>query len=407
MRTEQVVYNIIWLDDQIDTLYQDNKIALRDAGIKVLDKGAHDVEEFEHQMNKYRFVVDAVVTDANLNLKIEDDFDGLIDVSYLIEKCNKTRAIPFYVFTGRDNMNRVVNKKTIDRFDGVFEKQKGISPLIDAVKRAIQKVNSKEFRIRKKYSQELEAASLIPGNEECLMNALLYDYSENYKNTQDYFNPMRGIAETIIDKCKTLSVIPPIKELSTVCRFLNKREDQSINYTIIDGKDIMPAPLARSLWFFLDMTQDGSHSKEELKWGVRKYVEETKNINLFRSILHIAMDLCLWFKSVKDEIDVKTYERKWEEKQAVILEEDKIPTRKMELDETIKQQYEKKSLPLERDENGFWHCKECSIAITQWNEGDLVELSDITPNTNSKTKDKYPYFAKYKKVNNKNNEKQI
>ena len=36
MKTEQTVFNIIWLDDQIDTLYKDSKKMLRDAGVSSL-----------------------------------------------------------------------------------------------------------------------------------------------------------------------------------------------------------------------------------------------------------------------------------------------------------------------------------------------------------------------------------
>ena len=128
MRTEQTAFNIIWLDDQISDLYQLYKKELRDAGIKVLGKGAHDVEEFEHQMHEYKYAVDAVVTDANLNLKVKDNFDGLLDVSYLIKEYNKNRPIPFFVFSGRDTLYSTVNPKALVQFDGIFEKQKGILP---------------------------------------------------------------------------------------------------------------------------------------------------------------------------------------------------------------------------------------------------------------------------------------
>ena len=172
MKTGQTVFNIIWLDDQIDIFYKDSKKILRDAGIKVLDQGAHDVEEFEKQIQKYRYVVDAVVTDANINLKVKEDFSGLVRVSYLIE--NNKRPVPFFVYTGHGSLMRDnVYKDIIDKYVDVFEKQKGIGPLINAIKETVLKVNSKEFRIHNKYKKELEAASLISGNEDVLMKALL------------------------------------------------------------------------------------------------------------------------------------------------------------------------------------------------------------------------------------------
>lgn len=312
MKTEQIVFNIIWLDDEIDSLYKKHKGELFDAGITVLGKGAQNVEEFELQMQNFRNVVDAVVTDANFNLKEKNDCDGLIDVSYLIKKYNNKRPIPFIVFTGRDNIRSIVHAKTIRQFDEIVSKQdeKGINALIDRIKALILKVNSKEFRIHNKYKKELEAASLIPGNEECLMNALLYEYSEDWDKTEDYFNPMRKVVESIFSACKKDGIIPDVGELNQISNFLGNNSHEKY----VMRQEIMPKSLARGLWYFLDITQDGSHKKEGLSLKVGDYVRETQNINLFRSVLYIAMDLCLWYAKCKEELKVPDYKRKWESK---------------------------------------------------------------------------------------------
>lgn len=406
MKTEHTVFNIIWLDDQIDDLYKIYKNELRDSQIKVLGKGAHDIDEFERQMQKYKYAVDAVVTDANFNIKVKDDFDGLMDVSYLIKKYNKERPIPFLVFSGRDNLVDTVNKRTLDQFDGRFEKQKGISPLIEAIKEFILKVNSKEFRIRNKYKDELAAASLIKGNEEDLMKALLYDYAEDWKNTKDYFNSIRKIAESIFDKCQKQNIIPPLNDelkLNAISKFLNNGVYE--NYSFIEGEEIMPKPLARSLWYFLDITQDASHKKGDLKLGVDKYVQDTKNVNLFRAVLYIAMDLCLWYKNVRDEADSPDFLPKWERVKNRILNSETIFECSNEKEvlvnddnfAKIKSYYETKTFKPEKDDEGIWHCEECLVGIRTWEDCASIVLYDLTNNT-SKSKEKYPYYAKYKKV---------
>ena len=45
---------------------------------------------------------------------------------------------------------------------------------------------------------------------------------------------------------------------------------------------------------------------KELKLAVDKYVADNKNINLYRSVLYIAMDLLLWHKKTI-ETDYKTF----------------------------------------------------------------------------------------------------
>lgn len=50
-----------------------------------------------------------------------------------------------------------------------------------------------------------------------------------------------------------------------------------------------------------------------------------------------------------------------------------------------------------KDENGTWHCDECVVILSHWESGKM-KLKKIEYNTNDLTKWKYPYFAKYDKV---------
>ena len=61
------------------------------------------------------------------------------------------------------------------------------------------------------------------------------------------------------------------------------------------GDDIMPKPLAQSLKYIVDITQDGSHSKKGLKLKVEEYFEETKDVLLLRSVVFILIDVVKWF----------------------------------------------------------------------------------------------------------------
>lgn len=367
MKTEQTVFNIIWLDDEIDSLYRKHKGELLDEGINVLGKGAQNVEEFEFQIQKFRNVVDAVVTDANFNLKDRNDCDGLIDVSYLIKKYNNERPIPFIVFTGRDNLRHIVHEKTIRQFDEIVSKQdeRGIETLIAKVKAIVLKVNSKEFRIHNKYCKELEAASLVPGNEEFLMNALLYDYSEDWKNTEDYFNPMRTIVESIFSACKRDGIIPDVGELNQISRFLNGEEHDVYVWL----QEIMPKPLVRGLWYFLNITQDGSHKKNDLHLKVREYVRETQNINLFRSVLYIAMDICLWYAKCKEEMQQPDYRRKWERKRASVNVDN---TKEAEL---TQEKYEYEGVVKQEREKGIYYCGRFLLQLPR--DGSIQEEDTI------------------------------
>lgn len=410
MEMQKNVCNIVWIDDEIDTLLTDSKKrVLKKNGFELIGI-ARTFKDFDHIMNVCYDRVDAVITDANFNIdsasvKSERDLSGFVKVRESVLKYNQKRDIPFYLFTGR---REVLLEKCEDGELDYFENNnryftKGeFSEMLEQIRFDVEHINSPSYRIRKKYAEELEAAALIEGNYGCLMDALLYDYSDEWSKTEDYFNPIRKIAESIFDECKRLSIIPPINELNAISKFLNNGVYE--NYSFIEGKELMPKPLARSLWYFLDITQDGSHKKGDLKLGVDKYVRDTKNINLFRTVLYIAMDLCLWYERVRGEADNPAFVPKWKrirnkdmdsESKSVCLSEEKLSEN--EDIAQVKSYYETKTFKPEKDEDGCWHCEECLVGIHAWKDDGSIILYDLTNNT-SGSKDKYPYYAKYKKV---------
>lgn len=319
MEMQKNVCNIIWVDDDIDTLYNDScKRALRRAGLKLIGK-AHTFAEFTRIMDICYDRVDAVITDANFSAdmqspKTERDLSGFVKIRECIKAYNQKRTIPFYLYTGRSNvLNDKYDDGELDYFDlnkrfflkGDFEQ------MFEQIKEEVGDINSPSYRIRTKYYAELNAASILDGNEKALFEALLYKYSDEWKNTEDYFTPMRKIVERIFSECKTLQIIPNDLSLNSFHYYMMDKEK---TYKLKDEyKDLMPKPLAHSLRFFLNITQDGSHDTSGLTLGVNKYVRETKNINLFRSVLYIAMDMCLWFYDIRisnDDFSVA----KWEER---------------------------------------------------------------------------------------------
>lgn len=300
METAQNVYNVIWVDDEIDSLYPDNQNIFRGEGVNVI-AAAHTSMEFREIMDLCYDRVDAVITDANFNngkirRDIEKDISGLMDIGTCIETCNKKRAIPFYLYTGRiDLLESKCQDGQLDYFEcnnRIFSKG-DLVELLQQIKQDVDHIKSPSFTIRKKYAKELAAARRIEGNEKFLFDALLKEESGQLENVEDSFNAVRKLVERIIEQSKTLKILPGITELNKVCNFL--KHEPGI-YKLNDDVEIMPLPLVQSFKYLLDVTQDGSHDGSvNLKLGVSEYVRHTGNINLFRGLLFIAMDLCLWY----------------------------------------------------------------------------------------------------------------
>ena len=110
------------------------------------------------------------------------------------------------------------------------------------------------------------------------------------EKTATYFNVLRKIVERIFERSKDRKIIAPIRSLNAWSKFLQNKDE---NYEIIDSIEIMPKALVNSLKYLLDITQDGSHSTSSC--FVDKYIRDNGGINIFRSALHITMELCLWY----------------------------------------------------------------------------------------------------------------
>lgn len=304
MNTQMNVCNLIWVDDEIDTLLTtQKKHILEREGFKIIGV-ARTYKDFINIIDICYDRVDAVITDANFNIESttingERDLSGFVKIRECRDTYNLKRDIPFYLYTKRiDVLHDKYEDGELDYFENnnrIFDKAE-FSEMIKQIRKDVEHINSPSFRIRNKYSKELEAAKAIDGNEEALFNALMHDYSENWNNAQDFFNPARKIVERIFDACKKESIIPQLPSLNSFSYFLQGKDEK---YEIREGCSIMPRTLVHSLKYFLDITQDGSHGTNDLLLGVDSYVRESKNINLFRTILYIAMDICLWYAETR------------------------------------------------------------------------------------------------------------
>lgn len=99
-----------------------------------------------------------------------------------------------------------------------------------------------------------------------------------------------------------MKLIPPISDNTngTAAYFLHNRysikEGNGYKtYFEMLGGNIMPKPLAQALKYLVDITQDGAHSKNDMKLKVDEYFEKTKDVLLLRSVVFILIDVVKWF----------------------------------------------------------------------------------------------------------------
>lgn len=309
------VYNIVWADDEIDDLLDKETISeLESRGFKIVGM-AHDGEELESFLKKPE-MVDAVIVDANFNesdveIGSERDTSGL-DYARGLYLHTLNKKIPFFLFTNRsDELLRDIYKhnpkflEDFPRHKRWFNKsgQDEYKELFESIKQTVDECKSVSFIIRNRYLYELNAASLFSGTSEFIFDFLMHDYNNTLEEIKEPFVSVRRSIEKILGQCERMKLIPPISDNTngTVGYFLHnkyrEKDSSGMFYSKYEmlGGDIMPKPLAQSLKYIVDITQDGAHSKNEMKLNVDEYFENTKDVLMLRSVVYILIDVLKWF----------------------------------------------------------------------------------------------------------------
>ena len=314
-------YNIIWADDECFTLEKDENIRLMfdDRGIEVLAY-VPTSDELRKALDNYKDKVDAVVIDGNFSRDSisplePNDISGLVHSLSLIELVNIKRDIPFFLYTGKKQLLQEIcsngELKYFNDNNRIFQKGH-LKELVDAIIYDVDHIQSIEFRVKKKYGQILKFAETI--DDVCSDN--LYEFLLNearditFQRTELMFNDLRNILEKIVAFCNDLEITPKeVKSLNNFkhywCDCLDKiRWDGPVQCPKrYKDFELMPKVITSTLWNYIDILQDGSHSKPGLRLFVREYVTETKSPFLFRTCLYQTLDILRWFNDVEKKIN--------------------------------------------------------------------------------------------------------
>lgn len=308
------VYNIVWADDEIDDILDDMTIEeLKEKGFHVVGQ-AHNGQELERWLDRPE-LVDAVIVDANFNesdsdIESERDTSGL-DYARSLYRMKLMRKIPFFLFTNRsDELLKEIYQhnpaflEDFPRHKRWFKKSdmEEYNDMLDEIKKVIDEAKTTDFVVRNKFQYELNAASLIDDAQDFIYEFLIRDFDDTLVDIKEPFVSVRRSIEKIFGKCEIMKLIPPISDNTngTAAYFLynnySLKEDEGYKtYFEMVGENIMPKPLAQSLKYIVDITQDGSHSKKNMKLKVDEYFKKTKDVLLLRSVVYILIDVLKWF----------------------------------------------------------------------------------------------------------------
>jgi cold shock CspA family protein len=295
-------YNILWIDDEHETL-SGTKFRAKRNGIqlipfKSLNSGMEELEK------NYPFY-DGVLLDAKF-FENEDDEKGS-EGTYNVHRAKERllqlkKKFKIFILTGQAEAYE--NTAFKDSFTNVYKKGSDVE--IDRLFLDIKEAASsqEDTQIRHKYKRVFDVCSEkyigeIAGQD---LLGMLKDIDED--NLESYFNTLRKVVEDIFIAFNKFDLLPtefitPSVFLNESSRFLSGKGTDGSPYTEkgyqhSEGTHL-PKQIVNYLRSILSVVQPGSHRSE-----VDLFVKKIKTPFLLKSVLFQVLDLIVWFKMYID-----------------------------------------------------------------------------------------------------------
>lgn len=298
--------NIVWCDDEIDTLLTEETLSIFDKhGCHILEttKTAGELKKF---LNENENIVDAVIVDLNLgkgnSTPDKKQADGF---RYIHERIEDYPYIPFYLYSGRelDFIEKIYSDLQYPINDDYFfsENEDGdiryfnklqddsLSQLLDMLVEEVNTINTPAYQIKNEYSEAFKAIETFGVDSKVFLDILLMSDTSN--SNQDLDKIPNALRKVIEDVFISKHFTPNWYNLNQIPNLLSGKDANSKYYK---SKDFMHPSLAQAFSFFLDCTNDGSHSTSQLKIRFDEYLQTTQDVYIIKSLAIIGLDLIKW-----------------------------------------------------------------------------------------------------------------
>lgn len=388
-------YNILWIDDEWDKMptFKQECEELYNLVLVPFRTRKAGMQALEDNLEKWQ----AVLLDAKMFDESENEqasLAGLGKAKAHLDRLSVKKAIPYFISTGQPDLLDDDNFKAL--FGNYYTKAKDDEKLMADILQAI--LNAESSQIKAIYSNIFASSETLGISEyidSIILDILLpLHYTEKQSSFKPihHYNQLRQLVEYLFRACHKVVLIPDqcipngIVNLNQCSIYLagKNAEKAGVRYGE-PGERVIPEYIEAIIRSVLDFGNVHSHT-------VELDAEDTIKIeNILRSsqskylIFGLTLQLCeaiTWFAKYISEHDDKEVNLLY--CQGLIKDDDKA-------------KYEGKICVPKQDENGVWHCEECLVILSHWESG-RMKLKEISDNTNKRTNGKYPYFAKFDKV---------
>jgi len=306
---ENILYNILWIDDEHETLTgfiphaKTNGINL--VPFKSLNKG---ISELKNNLHFY----DGVLLDAKF-FENEDDEEGTEDTYYVHrakeEILQLKKKFEIFVLTGQaeayeDSTFKKSFPRTYEKGDELIEK------LFKDIKKAAD--GQEDTQIRHSHQRVFDVCTdkyIGKHAGQDILNLLKINDETNINN---HFNAVRKVVEDLFRAFNKFNLLPdefvtPHVALNESSKFLaGKGDDGSIfkekGYQHLEGTHLHKQ-IAYYLRSILYVANEGSHRSE-----IDSYITDIKTPYLLKSVLFQLLDVLVWFKK---HVDSKPKTNNW------------------------------------------------------------------------------------------------
>ena len=310
---EDIIYNILWIDDEHETLGGTKGRAKRNGinliPFKSLNGGMNELER------NYPFY-DGVLLDAKF-FENEDDTEGTED-TFNVHRAKEQllqlkKKFEIFVLTGQAE---AYEDKTFKKaFPKVYKKgsDKEIDRLFTDIKKAADR--QEDTQLRHSYKRVFDVCTEKYIGEYAGQDILNLLKVKDESNIDSHFNSIRKIIEDLFSAFHKFNLLPtefvsPKVALNQSSIFLAGQEQNENTDSIYKQhrhleETHLPSQIAYYLRSILSITQSGSHRSY-----IDQYVRTVKTPFLLKSVFYQLLDVLVWFKMYVDS-NPKT--ENWEE----------------------------------------------------------------------------------------------
>jgi len=316
---ENIVYNILWIDDDHESLKSTKGVAkvngINLVGFKSLNAGFSELEKNLH-------FYDGILLDAKF-YENEDDVKGSED-DYNVYRAKEkllqlNKKFEIFVYTGQaENFE----DKTFNKvFKNVYKKgsTKDRDKLFEDIK--IASKAQKDTQIKFLYNSVFQAIQGIEALEK--HQSTLLEILKDIDTDQD-LTKVRKIIESLFKALSDVQIIPEgfTEEkgwINGTSLFISGKHP---NYDFTDPNFIHPT-ICETLYRILNIIQDGSHNEGTLKLKVDDYFRKFTSGYLYKSIVYGLLEILYYFgELIKNNQNKEVNQSRWIKKVIQIVQEE-------------------------------------------------------------------------------------